>query len=175
VRSPCIVRVIVGCRWQYKISAKSIRHWSAEAGLLLIDWNDMYDDYFAQDSKEKNKKRAHEIVKKFRKLETKALVNETGAHWTGYGDWDIEAPTAADVALACRFEGQGFENGLAPLKKKITAREYGVRFKQVTNGLKEVIARRVAREKWKIRAKLRNMGIIRGGKRRRNSRASSKR
>ena len=157
VRSPCTIRVIVGSRWQYKICPSSIRHWSAEKGLLLVDWNGMYDDYFLKDGKRKNKKRAREIVKKFRKLETKALLNETGARWTGYGDWDIETPTAADVALACRYEGQGFENDRVPLSKKMTVRELGVRFRQVTDGLREVIGRRVAKQKWKMRVRLKSM------------------
>jgi hypothetical protein len=52
VRPACRVRVIVGSGWQYKISLKSIQHWSAEAGLLLVDWDDMYEDYFAQEAKE---------------------------------------------------------------------------------------------------------------------------
>ncbi|KAF2823034.1 hypothetical protein CC86DRAFT_409806 [Ophiobolus disseminans] len=174
MRSPCIVRVIVGSRWQYKISPKSIRYWSLEAGIILVDWSDMYDDYFAKDGKRKNKQRAHAIVKKFRKLETKALINETGAHWTGYGDWNIDAPTAADVALACRFEGQGFEDGLVPLKKKMTARELKSRIRQVTDALNGVVSRHIARGKWKVRVKLRRWKIVRGEKSRRTSRASSR-
>lgn len=139
----------------------------------------MYEDYFTRDSNKKNRKRAHGIVKKFRKLEINALVNETGALWTGYGDWDIDAPTAADVALACRFEGQGFEEGLAPLKKKMTARELKSRLKQVTDALKELVSRQVAKQKWKFRVKLRSLGIIGKMKRSKSSgktsRASSRR
>jgi hypothetical protein len=115
--------------------------------MLLVDWSDMYDDYFAQDTKKSNRRRAHAIVRRFRKLEEKTLVRETGALWSSYGDWDIQEPTAADVALACRYEGRGFENGLDPLKKNMSLHELGVRLKNLSKTLEEIIAKRVARER----------------------------
>ncbi|KAH7091438.1 hypothetical protein FB567DRAFT_546164 [Paraphoma chrysanthemicola] len=144
---PCDIWVIVGFRWQYKISPRAIRYWSATAGLLLVDWNTMYDDYFAQERKKKNQKRTHDIVKKFRRLEKKTLRNETGAIWKAYGDWDICAPTAADVALACRYEGQGFERGLAPLYNGISIREVRSLVKQLKDAFSKELGRRIAQQK----------------------------
>jgi hypothetical protein len=79
VRSPCTVMVIVGSRWQYKISMQAVQRWSASARMLLVDWSEMYDDYFEQDRKKTNRLRTHVIVRRFRKLEEKSLVMETGA------------------------------------------------------------------------------------------------
>jgi hypothetical protein len=103
VRRSCTVRVIVGTRWQYKISMKAIRHWSAPAGMLLVDWNALYQDYFAQDGGKKNSKRAYKI-KIFRKLEERTVMTETGARWPSCDDWDIHQPTISDAAFACRYE-----------------------------------------------------------------------
>jgi hypothetical protein len=112
VRSPCAVRVTVGSWWEYKISLHAVRHWSASDRMLLVDWGAMYDDYFAQDRKRSNEERADEIVKRFRRLEERTLVKETGGLWSSYGDWGIYQPTSADVALACRYEGHHFEKAL---------------------------------------------------------------
>jgi hypothetical protein len=140
--------VTVGSRWQYKISVKTTLYWSSEAGMLLVDSNAMYADYFEQVGKKKNKQRAHEIVRKFRKLEERTLVTETGATWTSYGDWDIHAPTTADVALACRYEGQGFENSLDPTKKRLAVRELGTRFVQLATYVKQSISKHIENRKW---------------------------
>jgi hypothetical protein len=144
---PCSVWVIVGSRWQYKVSSKAVHYWSAADGLLLIDWNTMFDDYFMKEQKKKNKKRTHEIVKKFHSLEKKTLITETGALWKRYGDWDIHTPTAADVALACRYEGHGFEQGLAHLEDGVSVREVRSLLRQLYNALKTELDRRIAKKK----------------------------
>jgi hypothetical protein len=148
VRRKCTVRVIVGSHWQYKISMKATHYWSAETGMLLVDWNAMYEEYFAQVDRKKNKQRIDEIVRKFRKLEERTLASETGAMWASYGDWDIQAPTAADVALAFRYEGRGFEDGLDPVKKRLSARELGIRFTQLATAFKDGISKHFENRMW---------------------------
>jgi hypothetical protein len=67
LRSPCTVKVVVGSRWQYKIPMKTMHYWSAANGILLVDWEDLYADYFAQEEKEKNGKQTREKGDWFRK------------------------------------------------------------------------------------------------------------
>jgi hypothetical protein len=155
-----MVRVVVGSRWQYRITAKAIRYWNAQAGTLLVDWNIMYKDYFAQAGKRTNKQRTHEIVKRFRKLEERTLVVETGAMWSSYGDWGIHQPTAADVALACKYEGRGFENGLDPLRERLSSRELKIRFGHLTKALKKGILKHFARKTCGVRRRLSSLEII---------------
>jgi hypothetical protein len=116
VRSPCAVRVTVGSWWEYKISLHAVRYWSASDRMLLVDWGALYGDYFAQDRKDLHRERADDMVKRFRRLEERALVRETGGQWSSYGDWGIHQPTSADVALACRYESHSFENGLGSIQ-----------------------------------------------------------
>jgi hypothetical protein len=69
LRSPCTVKVVVGSRWQYKVPMKTMHYWSAANGMLLVDWEDLYADYFAQEEKEKNGKQTREKGDWFRKRE----------------------------------------------------------------------------------------------------------
>jgi hypothetical protein len=73
VRSSCTVMVNVGSRWEHKVSMQAVQYWSASAGVLLVEWSDMYDDYFAHSGKKKNKNRAHVIVRRLRKLKERTL------------------------------------------------------------------------------------------------------
>jgi hypothetical protein len=75
VRSSCTVMVNVGSRWEHKISMQAVQYWSASAGVLLVEWSDMYNDYFAHDGKKKNN-RAHVIVRQLRKPKERTL-----SHW----------------------------------------------------------------------------------------------
>lgn len=114
--------------------------------MLLVDWSDMYDDYFSQDKKKSNQKRVQAIVRRFGKHEERTLIRETGGLWSSHGDWDIHQPTAADVALACRYEGRGFENGLDSPKQKMSLHELGVRLKNLTTALKDVASAKIVRK-----------------------------
>jgi hypothetical protein len=62
--------------------------------------------------------------------------------------WDIQAPTAADVALAFRYEGRGFEDGLDPVKKRLSARELGIRFTQLATAFKDGISKHFENRMW---------------------------
>ncbi|OAL01168.1 hypothetical protein IQ06DRAFT_137958 [Phaeosphaeriaceae sp. SRC1lsM3a] len=138
------VKVIVGSRWQYELSMKSVRHWDSTMRILLVDWTELFEEYFELEGKPRNKRRVQEIVRRFRKLEQRTLTMETGAMWSSYGDWDLQQPTAADVALACRYEGQGFEDGLSPLKRRLTAHELSVRLRNLVLVLRDSISKHVA-------------------------------
>jgi hypothetical protein len=52
--------VNVGSRWEHKVSMQAVQYWSASAGVLLVEWSDMYDDYFAHEGKKNNKNRGFE-------------------------------------------------------------------------------------------------------------------
>lgn len=123
---------------------RSVRRWDSAARILLLDWNTLYEEYFELEGRLCNKKRVHEIVKTFVKLEQQTLITETGAWWSSYGDWDLQQPTAADVALACRYEGRGFEEDLSPLQRRLTAHELRVRLRNLVLVLKEILSKHVA-------------------------------
>jgi hypothetical protein len=133
--------------------------------LLLIEWNTMYDDYFAKARRKKNQKRIHETVKNFHRLEKKTLVTETGALGKTYGDWDIHTPTDADVALACRYEGHGFEQGLTHLEDGVSDREVRSLMRQLYNALKTELDRRIAKKKKPLQRDRRTFRMQRGGER----------
>ena len=59
--SPCTARMTVGSGAEYKIPSKLIRYWDAPARLLLVDWPDLYDLYFAQEKKSMKKTGASSI------------------------------------------------------------------------------------------------------------------
>jgi hypothetical protein len=60
LQSPCTVKVVVGARWQYKVPMRTMHYWNAANGMLLIDWEELYANYFAQEEKEKNGKHTRE-------------------------------------------------------------------------------------------------------------------
>jgi hypothetical protein len=67
VRQVCTVSVIVGLGCQHDVSMTSIHHWDpAWGGMLLVDWEAMYEDYFARERMKKNKERALKIMKGYR-------------------------------------------------------------------------------------------------------------
>lgn len=148
MRPSCTARVVVGSRWQYKVPSKVIRHWNAEGRLLLVDWPELYESYLAQERKRKNQKRTEEIVKRYRKLEERTLTTETGGLWTSYGDWEIFPATHADVALACNYEGRGFEDGLDSIKGRLSAHEVVRRLNNLAQGIREAISSRIGKKKW---------------------------
>lgn len=66
MRRPCTAKVIVGSGWKYNILSSAIRHWSTPDEVLLVDVDELYNDYFVQTRKERNKERVNKIVKIFR-------------------------------------------------------------------------------------------------------------
>jgi hypothetical protein len=79
LQKPCTVKVVVGSRWQYKVPTKTMHHWSAADGMLLVDWDEMYASYFAQEEKDKNGKKNSETKDWFRNGENTTQVTE---RWT---------------------------------------------------------------------------------------------
>ncbi|KAF1915968.1 hypothetical protein BDU57DRAFT_515777 [Ampelomyces quisqualis] len=70
VRQLSTTRIIVGSGCQHEVSVTSIHHWDpAWGGTLLVNWEAMYEDYFAQERRERKKERAFEIRKRCRRLE----------------------------------------------------------------------------------------------------------
>lgn len=69
VRSPCTARIIVGSGMHYKMPSRVIRHWNAEERLLLVDWTELYDSYFAQERKTTEKTRGTGTSKGYHRLE----------------------------------------------------------------------------------------------------------
>jgi hypothetical protein len=60
-RSRCNVTMSVGQHWTLGVSNKSIRYWSAEDGVILVDWGQLYDSYFKQ-LETKNQKRSRGLA-----------------------------------------------------------------------------------------------------------------
>jgi hypothetical protein len=165
VRSRCTAGVIVGSGWQYKACHKAILHWDAEAEVLLVDWIELYDSYFAQQAKSSNRKRVGEVVRRFRKLEENTLRTETGGRWSGYGDWDIYAATEAEVALTCR----GFEDSLDQRAESLSAREVKIRLKNLVKVIKEAIARRLEQKRRSVQQHIKRLAMMRDAERTRMS------
>jgi hypothetical protein len=63
IKSSCTAKASLGSRWEYDIPGKALWYWNASAGLLLVDWNDMYNDMNT------DKKRGHVTIKRFRRSE----------------------------------------------------------------------------------------------------------
>jgi hypothetical protein len=118
MRPSCASKVIVGSGWQYSIPSSALLHWSAPSEVLLVDLYELYDDYFARERKEKNRKRVGKIVENFRYMEGQELIKETGSLWSSYRRWDLFPATPAEVALACAYEGRTFEKSLEPRRRR---------------------------------------------------------
>jgi hypothetical protein len=143
--------VVVGSGWQYGVSKKAIRYWDAEYGVMLVDWHMLYSSYFAQKNKRQNRKKVGEIVERYRKLEETTLRIETGGAWRWYGDWDIYPATRAEVALACKYEGRGFDDGLDKKEEKmLSAHELKVRLGNLVNVVKGALWTRLETKRSKL-------------------------
>lgn len=135
-------RVVVGSRWGYTLSIKAVKYWNAEAGILLVDWSKMYEQYFAVAAKRRNKMRVKRTVNCNRDLEKKTLRIEPGERSASYGESDILPATAAEVVLTCRHEGQGSEDSLERSKQKLSVRKVKARVKRLAKGMADMFTRR---------------------------------
>ncbi|KAF1941385.1 hypothetical protein EJ02DRAFT_455192 [Clathrospora elynae] len=137
-RSQCTATVIVGCGLQYTISHWAIRHWNAEARLLLVDWAELYDSYFAREKSRKDKKRVNEMVQRYGNMEESTFRKVTGNIWGAYDD----APAQDETASTCRYKVRGFENGLNLKKERWSACELNMRLKRLVEVLRGAVRRR---------------------------------
>jgi hypothetical protein len=123
MRRSCASKVIVGSGWQYSISSSALRHWSAPSEVLLVDLYELYDDYFAQERKEKNRERVGRIVENFQYMEGQELVKDTGSLWSSYRRWDLFPAMPAEVALACSYENRTFEKSLVSQRRRVISQK----------------------------------------------------
>ena len=56
-RSRCNVTMSVGQHWTLVVSNEAIRYWSVQDGIILVDWGQLYESYFKQVKKTKNRQR----------------------------------------------------------------------------------------------------------------------
>jgi hypothetical protein len=54
ISRPCSAQVIVGSRGQHKMPSKTMRYWSAPDGILLVDWDELCEDYLRKEQTEDN-------------------------------------------------------------------------------------------------------------------------
>jgi hypothetical protein len=146
-RLTCDAKVVVGAGWQYEVSKKAIRYWNSKEGVMLVDWHMLYSSYFTQANKTENRKTVGMIVERYRNLEGTTLRTETGGAWSTYGEWNIHPATRAEVALACKHEGRGFERGLSPKRKMRSVDKLKTRVDKLAKGVKEVL-RKGLEKKW---------------------------
>jgi len=96
-RSHCNASITVGQGWSLGVSIKGIRYWNAEDGVLLVDWSQIYADYFAQAQKRLKKGKGEKVVEVDRCNERKALgSSEPEGAGNSHGDLGIFPVTRQD-------------------------------------------------------------------------------
>jgi hypothetical protein len=149
-RLSCDAKVVFGSGWQYEVSEKVIRYWDLNDGIMLVDWHMLYSSYFARKKWKKNKKKVGEVVNRYRELEETTLKTVTGGAWGAWGYWNIHPTTRTEVALACKYEGRGYEDGLVPKKKMSGAQKLKTRVGNFVSVMKEALRKRLEKKRSKL-------------------------
>lgn len=69
MRLPCSAKVTVRRGWQCRVGPWAIRNWDPETGVILVDWIKVYEDYYCQYVKKKERNTAPVFAEGYRKLE----------------------------------------------------------------------------------------------------------
>jgi hypothetical protein len=158
----CNAKVVVGSGWQYEVSKKAIRYWNSKEGIMLVDWHMLYSSYFTQANKKENRKKVGMIVERYRKWEETTLRTETGGMWSAYGQWNIHPATRSEVALVCKHEGRGFEDGLSPKRKMLGALKLRTRAGNLAKVVKEVLRKGLGKKRSKPGQRIEKLEWYRG-------------
>jgi hypothetical protein len=129
---------------------------------MLVDWHMLYNSYFTQANKKENRKKVGKIVEQYRKLEETTLRTETGGMWGAYGQWNIHQATRSEVALVCTHEGRGFEDGLSPKRKMLSALKLRTRAGNLAKVVKEVLRKGLEKKRSKPGLRIEKLEWYRG-------------
>lgn len=115
-RSRCNVTMSVGRHWTLGVSSEAIRYWSVQDGVILVDWGQLYENYFKQVEKTKDRQRPGRFPGRSRGHDEETLPNRPRERVTRVrSDPATARSTAHEI-------GARFSNGLRVVRDAIRSR-----------------------------------------------------
>jgi hypothetical protein len=115
-RSRCNVTMSVGKHWTLGVSNKAIRYWSIQDKVMLVDWDRLYESYFEQVKKTKDRQMSGRLLDRGFGQDEDTPPNRVRERVVQV---DADPPTARSTAheLSTRFN-----NGLRVVRNAIRSR-----------------------------------------------------